>query len=1160
MSLRFITGRSGSGKTSFIQQEIADELAQSPIGAPIFVIVPDQMSFSVEHSLAVNYGLKGIIRAQVSTFKRLAWRVLQEAGGITRQEVDGFGYRMLVRSVLEENREEFKLFRQAATKRGFTEQIGDLLKEFSRYCLDFETMSDLHEQLKMANAPQILLDKANDLSLLLIKIEEKLGTSYVDSEGHLSMLAGQIKHAEFIKGADIYIDGFENFTTREYEIITELLKYGNRVTVALPMESDLSGHADHELFFNPVRTSLSLREIAHMEAIDIEDDLHFDEAMRYENEDLKHLEFAFDHYPANPKSSDGNVSIIEAADRRAEMHAVARTIRELTTNGKRYKDIAILYRQPEKYDELIETIFPHYDIPVFISRKKPMLHHPLIEFSRSVLEAVTSGWSYESVFRAVKTDLFFPHGGDKLLWRERADRLENYVLAHGIYGSRWFDDTRWRVKRYRGLELHTDVQTDEELAMEVDMHRTRDIIREPLTVFEKSMKVAKNGHEVAEALFLFMENLHVYDKIIDLRAEEERAGRLLGATEHEQAWTGWIKVLDQFVLMFGDKAMNPTEAARILDEGFDSLEFTRIPPSLDQVTVSTIEISSLMNIDAVFVLGVSDGVLPQRIDNEGILSDVDRDWFTEIGFQLAPTSKTKLMDETYMAYRAFTSAKEKLYISYPVADEEGKAIIPSMYISRISQLLPGTETTYAVMDPFDLPVEMDKFAYISHPRAALPFAAMELKKAERLNELTPEWQAVLQYYEEDPEWKSIIKSIRRPMDIGNKTDRLRPDMTAGLYGESFVSSVSRIESYYSCPFQHYASFGLGLRERSEYTLEAPAIGDLFHAALKWVSDETMRLGKSWAELSKDECWKIAKEAVDDITPYFFNRILSSTSRYLYIKRKLTQIIQRTIYSLSIQAKSTVFKPVAIEAGFGPGELFSSLEIPLMTGETMKLRGRIDRIDSSEIKGRNYLRVVDYKSSARELDLTEVYYGLSLQMMTYLDVALEHAIDLLGAEADPAGLLYMHVHNPMIRPGTELTTAHLENEIAKSFKMRGYLLGDPDVVEGMDEDIGSSSMIIPAALKKDGDFTKRSKVLASEDLQMMRSYVRTRHQKAGNAMLAGDTRVLPYKLRDKMPCQFCPYQSVCQFDQMDPAQDYRKYDVLDGDTSLEKMRKEVAGDE
>lgn len=1159
MSLRFITGRSGSGKTTFIQREIAKELEHNPVGAPIVVIVPDQMSFAMEHSLAVNYGLQGIIRAQVLTFKRLAWRVLQETGGITRKEVDGFGYRMLVRSVLEDNRDEFKLFRQAASKRGFTEMIGDLLKEFSRYCLDHQTMSNLYDELAAANAPRTLLDKASDLSLLLTKIEEKLGTTFVDSEGHLALLAAQINHSELLQGADIYLDGFENFTTREYEIVTELMKHAKRVTVVLPMEGAHTGFADHELFFNPVKTSVKLRELARVESVDVEEDVYQAKAHRFQNGDLQHFEAQFDNYPAQAKQSEGHVVLIEAANRRAETHAVARQIRTLMLAGKRYKDIAILYRQPEKYDELIETIFPQYDIPVFISQKKPMLHHPLIEFSRSILEAVTSGWSYESVFRAVKTDLFFPHRENKLLWRDRADRLENYVLAHGIYGQRWFDDSRWRVKKYRGLELYSDVQTDEELATEKELHVIRDEIRGPLAAFDKRLKGSKSGRDVAEALFLFMEQLHVFDKIIDLRADEERAGRLLGATEHEQAWNGWINVLDQFVLMFGDKDMNPKEAARILDEGFDSLEFARIPPSLDQVTVSNVEVSNLMNIDAVFVIGVSDGVMPQRVDNEGLLSDADREWFTDIGFELAPTSKMKLMDETYMAYRAFTAPREKLFVSYPVADEEGKALIPSLYSTRIEQLLPGTQTIYAVTDPSELSLDADQFDYISHPRAALPYVSMKIKEAQHTGVFEREWRAVMAYYEEDPYWSSVFRHIIRPMNAKNETDRLRPELTTGLYGESFVSSVSRIESYYSCPFQHYASFGLGLRERTEFTLEAPAIGDLFHAALKWVSDETMRLGKSWAELTREECWKLARAAVDDISPYFFNRILLSTNRYVYIKRKLMHIIQRTIYSLSTQAKATVFRPVAIEAAFGPGEELPALEIPLRRGDSMKLRGRIDRVDASEIGGKNYVRVVDYKSSARSLDLTEVYYGLSLQMMTYLDVALENADEWLGFHADPAGVLYMHIHNPMIRSGSELTPELLEAEVAKSYKMRGYLLDDQEVVIGMDADIGRSSAIVPASIKTDGTFAKSSKVLSSDDLQMMRSYVRTRHQKAGDAMLAGDTRVYPYKLRDKMPCQFCSYRSVCQFDPTDPAQQHRAYAEMDTESSLEKMRKEVADD-
>ncbi|MCM3756468.1 helicase-exonuclease AddAB subunit AddB [Sporosarcina aquimarina] len=1159
MTLRFITGRSGTGKTYTIEHEIVEALRQDPLGAPIVLIVPDQMSYSLEHSLAAQFGLNGMVRTQVLTFKRLAWRVLQETGGITRREVDGFGYRMLIRSVLEENREDFKLFRQAADKRGFTEQVEGVLKEFSRYCLDHTRLAQLHTELTAVSAPRSLVDKAGDLSLLLEKVEERLGTSYVDSEGHLSMLSGQVQFSSYIKEADIYIDGFELLTNREHEIIKELLKHAKRVTVALPTDGDGEATADHELFFSPMRTKQLITELAREVSVEVEPEMRLTKTHRFRNPDVMHLEAQFDKYPATPQASSGDVKILEATDRRAELHAVARSIRKLVMSGKRYNEIAILYRQPEVYDELMETIFPQYDIPVFISQKKPMLHHPLIEFTRSVLEAVTGNWSYEAIFRAVKTDLFFPHGEDRQLWRERADRLENYVLAHGIHGHRWFDDVRWRVKKYRGLELHTEVQTDEELAMQEELHSVRDLIRRPLEKFEKQLKVAKNGRQVAEALFAFMEELHVYDKIIDLRAEEERAGRLLGASEHEQAWNGWINILDQFVLMFGDVKMAPKDAVRVLDEGFDTLEFSRIPPSLDQVTVMTIDLATFLSIDEIFVIGTNDGVLPQRIDNEGLISDADRQWFETVGFELAPSAKSRLMDETYKAYRAFTAASEGLTISYPIADEAGKALIPSLYIPRIGQLLEGITTEIVVADPLDLVGDVDEFSYVSHPRAVLPYASAQLRQAETGRSLSPLWLAVVAYYEDDPLWASILRGIQGKRKHGTDTERLTPDLTSGLYGETMSSSVSRVESYYSCPFQHYATYGLGLRERTEFTLEAPAIGDLFHAALKWVSDDIMRTGATWAGLTKEDCFRLAREAVDGIAPYFFHRILLSTNRHVYIKRKLTRIIQRTLFALRSQASASSFEPIAVEVGFGQGEQMPPLSIPLKRGGHMNLRGRIDRVDASKVNEKTYIRIVDYKSSAKALDLTEVYYGLSLQMLTYLDVALEHADEWLEVQANPAGMLYVHVHNPMVRSIQELTEDAVEEEMLKSFSMKGYVLEDLSVVKEMDSDIEQSSKIIPARVKKDGSFYATSKVLAPDDMHVLRGAVRSRHRQAGDAMLAGDARVYPYRLKERMPCNYCPYQGVCQFDTTDPDAKYRNYAELSAKESLEKMRKEVKGD-
>ncbi|WKA49980.1 helicase-exonuclease AddAB subunit AddB [Planococcus liqunii] len=1153
MSLRIIYGRAGSGKSRFIQEEIAAELKRSRDGSPLFLIVPDQMSFSTEYRLSSAYGMNGMIRAQAVTFKRLAWRVLQEAGGISRKEVDTFGYRMLIRSLLEEHREDFQLFRRAAGKRGFTDQIEQLVKEFARYCVDCGELTTIRSSLASAGAPRTLLDKAADLELILKEIENRLGKVFVDSEGHLALLSEKIKFSETVKSAEIYIDGFFAFTAREYEIIFELMKYAKNVTIVLPMDNQTDPNDEQAIFYQSANTGARLTEQARQKGIEVDHPVYMDEQWRFNKVELAHLEEHFDVYPLVTSQSSGAISLVEASNRRAEVHAMARSIRQQIQEGMRYKDIAILYRQPEAYDELINTIFPQYDIPYFISQKKSMLHHPLIEFSRSVLEALSSNYSYEPVFRAVKTDLFFPEGSVSK-WRERSDLLENFVIANGIYGERWFEEKRWFYKKYRGLEFHTGIQTDEELAAQMELHAVRDLIREPLSGLKEKLTACSTGREFAEALYLFVEQMHVYEKLQALKEREESEHRLLAATEHEQAWTQWVEVLDQFVLMFGDKEIDLATAAKILDEGFETLEFSRIPPSLDQITVSKIDLARLMDIKSVFVIGVNDGVLPQRVEQEGLLTDAEREWFAKIGIELAPTSKMRLMDETYTAYRTFTASSDLLTVSYPIADEEGKALLPSLYIQKIQDMF-GLERIPAVIDPEELK-DASPLPYISHPRASLAYLTSQL----RGGELSAEWRAVLSYYREDPFWASVVERIVKPIKA-NVADQLREEIAEPLYGLPVSSSVSRVETYFSCPFAQYVAYGLRLEERDQYKLAAPAMGDLFHAAVKWISDEVSRLGVSWASLSKKQCQELAKEAIQQLSPYFVNYILMSSHRYRYIQHKLEGIIRQTAFMLSRHAKVSGFAPVALDVGFGGSEAIPPLDIALKRGRQMNVRGRIDRIDSTEINGKPYIRIVDYKSSKQGLDLGEVYHGLSLQTFTYLDVALSNSDRWLGTQAEPAGVLYFHMHNPMLKLTKLMTAEEIEEEVAKSFKMNGLIVEDPEVVRAMDSDIEGYSNVIPVRMNKKGEIsTSQSRTVQKGDMEMIRHFVRNKHQKAGNGILDGDTEITPYKVKEDTPCQFCSYRSICQFDPSDPEQTYRKLPDLSADKAIELIRKETADDD
>jgi len=1168
MALRIVSGRSGTGKSAFIHQEIVEQLKTDPLAHPIFIIVPDQMSYSTEYELTNKHGLQGLIRAQVMTFKRLAWLVLQETGGIARKEVNGYGYRMLIRKLLEEQKSEFSLFRQAAGKRGFTEEIETLLKEFSRYSVNSSVLAEVTESLKAIEAPNTLQAKANDLLVVLQALEERLGTSYVDSEGYYPILTEQLKYAETMKQATIYIDGFTAFTVRELELVRELLKVTKQVTVVLPFDHIDEAFDEQALFHEAALTNQRLHDMAKEEGIDVELPLHFYKTQRFHSEDLQHVEAKFADLEPQTKKTSGDVRVLEASNRRAEVHAIAREITKLTReDGFRYQDIVLLYRQADLYDPLITSIFQQYEIPIFTNTKKTMLHHPLIELSRSALEVMTSNWKYEPVFRSVKTDLFFPLQAELTIWRERADRLENYCLAQGIYGERWFEEARWFYKKYRGLEFHSRVQTDEERAMQAEIEAIRDEICQPLKLLQDKLDNAKNGRDIATALFELVESLQVYDKLQAMKDRELERGDALAASEHEQAWNEWVAVLDQFVYMFGEQEMTVEEAAKILDEGFDTLEFSRIPPTLDEVMVATVDLARLSNIKVAFVIGMNDGVYPTRMEYEGLLSDIEREWFSQIGYELAPTSTNRLLQENFLFYRAITTPSNKLYMTYPTADEEGKALLASLYIKKIigndkkAGLLSDISIERVVVDPIEL-LDGDVLPYLRHPRTALAHLMVQLRQAEHSRELAPEWLALQRFYKQDPYWALIFERVLYPITHKNEAEPLETYITQELYGQKLTSSVSRIEKYFRCPFSHFTTYGLRLEERAEYRLETFAMGDLFHEALKWITEETHRQQLSWIRLTTKQIKQLARQAVEQIVPVFSHQILLSSARYRYIQRKLIRIVERTMTALTQHAHVSHFKPIAIEASFGPGqhEQLPPLEIDLTGGKKMFMRGRIDRVDSATIDDRSYLRIVDYKSSARDLDLNEVYYGLSLQVLTYLDVAMENSSYWLSGEAEPAGVLYVHVHNPMLKLDKDLTDSEIEEDRLKQYKMKGLLSENAEAILSMDEHLEESSghsKIIPVYMKKDGTPSEsQSRIVPVNDMKKLQHFVRRKHQEAGNGILSGDTAISPYKLKAKTACDYCQFAAVCQFDPSDGKQGYRQLMQAKPNDIVDKIRKEI----
>ncbi|MGM9987771.1 MAG: helicase-exonuclease AddAB subunit AddB [Bacillaceae bacterium] len=1145
MALQFILGRSGTGKTTYCLNEITEAVLNEPIGNNIVYICPEQMTFQIERSLAKS---SGSIRAGVFSFTRLAWKVFQEVGGITRIHLDNQGIEMMLRKVVEGQKEQLKVYERAIEQSGFYTQLAQMIEEFKQNGVSVESLSMLSEQTNN----ELLKLKLHDLSLIYREYEQAMTGKYVDSKDYLRLLMEKIPQSTFLKEATIYIDGFHSFSLQEIEVILALQKVCNDMKIILTLEPNAI--KEYSLFHLTGTTYERIERLTRENGVTIEEPLLFSTVKRFETTNLNHLEQHFERRPVITAYEDGAIHFTLAQNFRGEIEKIAREICRLVEEEKvRYRDISIMARNIGDYMDLCRTIFKDYRIPFYSDEKKKMIHHPFIECILSTFEVLESNWRLDAVFRMLKTGIFLEGAIDDI------DLLENYCLAYGIKGSKWTKQEPWEYNRYG---LKTATKTTEERQKEEVLNDLRNRITTPLVALQKKMKKATNVKEMCFALYTYFEEMKFANKLEQLAVQAEEQDEILISKEHIQAWEKTIGLLEQLVEMLGEEQVSFKTFMNVLRTGLEGLEFTTVPSSLDEVIIANMDHSRIEETKYLFLLGINEGVIPSVRKEEGMFSDEDRERLQQLGVEVNPTAKQRLLDEEFIFYMACVRPSKGLYLSCSLGDSEEKALFPSAFYKRMKEMFPIIEEVYVSNDLLATSEADVSLVTREIPTFSLLMEKLTLYKDKKIE--MSFWWDVYNYYIKK-ENNEFYRFILQSLFYQNKTKPLEEVISTELYGEEIVGSVSRIEQFNSCPYAHFANHGLKLRERDVYNLEAPAIGQLFHDALKKVTDTLLENNYTWADLTREMCQQLAVQAIEEIAPQIQREILLSSNRYQYIKHKLQQIIYRATVILAEQGKNSGFTPIGLEVPFGENEKIPSLRFQLPNGRRMGLVGRIDRVDKAQTENGSYLRIVDYKSTSKDLDLAEVYYGLSLQMLTYLDIAVTHSRSWIGERVTPAGVLYFHVHNPMLDIAKMMkeelpSESMIESELLKRFKMKGLVLADEETVRLMDTTLQTGySDIISVGLKRDGGFYSASSVASLEEFNKLTNHVRNNYIEVGTKITEGNISVEPYKYKNKVPCTFCNYKSVCQFDDTLGANKYRVLKPYSRKEVLELLEEEEGAD-
>lgn len=1126
MTLKLLYGRAGSGKTKYCLDEINNNLLNAQAETPLILLVPEHTVFKIEKELAQYKNLGAFSRAYVFGFRRFAQKILQETGGAITPHITELGKKLLLSKLLAQHGPKLKLLSTVQSQRNFTETLSKIIEEFKTYNLSYQEIVDSTNALP----DSVLKDKLADLSLIYREFSQLMQGQYLDNEDCLRLVAEKLKDAPMTQNCQVWLDGFGRFNPQELNIIESLLQVSSSVTITLTIDGEnlQSYRHDNDLFNMQYKTRSKLMALAENNHNKIIEE-SLTKQWRTNSETLQHIEKNLFKFPLQSISNATAIKIVEAANERVEIEGIAvDIIRLCREEGYQWRDITVLVRAKERYNNLIETIFKDYQIPFFSDNKRASLHHPLAEFLRSALEAI-DGFKYEPLFRLFKTGFFEVELGE-------IDLLENYVLQFGIKGKKWFET--WSY--YKRLSLDEDDELGEaQLASLEKINDIRQKVITPLQGFETKFKQALNVKEQTVALYELLETLTIPEKLSQLSVEAQMNKDLALAKEHKQIWDNIVELLEQLVAICGGEKFSLDQYYDILNDGIDNLKLSLIPVGLDYVTVADFEQNSNQNVAAVYIVGVNESLIPKKAGSEGLLSDAERMKMAELGLTIGGGITAENYEEWFKIYTAFTIGKKYLWVSYALANSEGAGLKPSLLIHSLKQMF---KLKNILSLPLELPFGEEK-VMLAVKRQAISKLANALRNYKSNGQLAPLWQDVYNFVlQEEP--KLLSKTLAGLFHT--RTDlKLSGKLAQKLYtiDKKLIGSVTRFEKFRACPFQHFAQYGLKLKERQQFSFSAPDLGQFIHATLKLFGEKLRQDKLDWGLVSAEEAQIICDNIIKELAPKLQSEILLSSNQYQYLLQRIKKTIIKSIYRLINFAQVSEFKPVGFEKSFGLGQHdLKPLVYPLENGYTLEITGQIDRIDALDYEGRKYLLIIDYKTGNAYINLSEVYHGLKLQLLTYLLVAQNSAQLLVGEEALPAGILYYFLKNVQVTANNKLGEGEVLAEIDKKLKMPGWVLADKELLKKMDADF----KFIKVGLKVDGEINANSLpyVKTSQEFTALLQHINNTLQDIGSEILSGTVAVSPYKLGHNVACTYCKYKAICQFDEMLKLYEYNNLSSVD----------------
>ena len=1110
--LQFVVGRSGAGKTAFLKQKLCALVTEKQADKLLF-LVPEQLSFETEKDMLSRLGAKECRKVEVLSFTRLADFVYRQTGGLAGQTIDDGSRHIVMSLAIEQAQDRLELYQKQVGKPELIPLMLNALKEL-------KTCAVTTQRLREAAAGFVnstLRQKVMETALIADIYDAILEGSYIDPLDDLTRLYHTLSAHTLFEGYTVVVDGFSGFTAQEQKILEALIRQASLCMVSICGDA-AEFASDGNLFFTTRRTKRRLKELAQKNGVPVLQDIRLDKPLRFSVPAISCLEERFERPASLPcAEAPEGVAVYFADDIYDECDFVARTIRSLTIEqGYTYKEIAVICRDINSYRGILDATLEKYGIAYFMDIPQEVSAKPLMLFALSAFACIHTAFSTDNLFRFIKTGL----AGISV---EEAATLENYAFVWNITGKKWLSSFTANPRGY------SDAFTQEDRLELAALEDLREKVTAPLLLFQQRVRGA-GGAEISKAVYMLLQDFDVPNTLKEIVQRFKEQGDLPAAQEQQRLWDLFMDALDHMALLLKDRPISTRRYSELLQLVVNSADLSFIPNSLDEVTVGTADRIRLHAPKAVFVIGAIENEFPRMPVAGGIFTDQERKALLAVQLPLYDSIEQLAAQEKFLSYSAISAPSEKLYVSYYRQNLQGESKTPSSIVREILRVFPSvapqsmcdvywTELLWAPQPAFERCAQHSCTDQNAQALLDAFFAGQKEFSEKRL--------ALARFTQKHPPQISDARLAHR------------------LFAKNGMKlSASQVERYYLCPFAYFCRYGLNTKERKSAQIDAAEYGSLVHFLMESVLKS--HSVQALCSMQEEQLHLLLEENLQRYLERHFGGAQDKSKRYLAMLARMGEGAFQLIRHILQELSQSAFMPVGFEMFIGEGSELPPYTLTLGDHEKILVQGFIDRIDVMRAEGKTYIRVVDYKTGSKKFVLSDVLFGLNLQMLIYLSAITKNAGEKYGLRPVPAGVLYMPAAAAVGNAEKDDTAQDIEEKQAKNYRMNGLILDNIHVIQGMEKQ--GKGVYIPVTLKEEK--TKKENKTHAHVLKIDKGKEYTVSEAQMHALFTKiDALVLqmaqqlfngyiaPVPAKGSYDaCKWCPYAAACGYKEGMPCRD------------------------